>query len=110
LRQPLGDTVANPLDGQGNVGPESLKYNPYPHDAYRFRLERPDPKRRLRGENNTFRSSAASDGAPFSGAWTASVLGGGSIIWGTWSFRALPRVDGFEVARRLRKAKTAWRS
>jgi hypothetical protein len=38
------------------------------------------------------------------------VLGGGSIIWGTWSFRALPRVDGFEVARRLRKAKTAWRS
>src|SRR5258708_3892689 len=90
IAKPLGDTVANPLDDKGNIDEDSLEYNPYPHDEYRFRLERPDPKRRLRGEYNTFRSSAAADAVPFNGAWTASVLGGGSIIWGTWSFRALP--------------------
>ncbi len=90
IAKPLEDPLGNPLDGKGNIDADSRKYNPYPHDEYRFRLERPDPKRRLRGEYNTFRSSAASDAAPFNGAWTASVLGGGSIIWGTWSFRALP--------------------
>src|SRR5712691_10701471 len=91
LAKPLAETLANPLDqDKADIDADSLKYNPYPHDEYRFRLERPDPKRRLRGEYNTFRSSSAVDAAPFGSGWTASVLGGGSIIWGTWSYRALP--------------------
>lgn len=94
LAKPLEQVVANPLDPdpekRDNIDPKSLKYNPYPHDEYRFRLERPDPKRRLRGEYNTFRPSETVDANPFPNAWTASILGGGSIIWGTWSYRALP--------------------
>ena len=65
-------------------------YNPVTHDEFKYRLERPDPKRRLRGDYNTIRQSEATAAAPFDAAWTASVLGGGSIIWGTWAFRALP--------------------
>lgn len=86
---PLEDTLSDPpkRDGGTDCGPG---YNPLPHDEYRFRLERLDPKRRLRGDYNTFRKTPDADSAPFSGAWTASILGGGSIIWGTWSFRALP--------------------
>ncbi len=112
IAKPLVVALANPLDAKGNIDAESLKYNPYPHDEYRFRLERPDPKRRLRGEYNTFRATAAVDAAPFGGAWTASVLGGGSIIWGTWSFRALP-VDfrlrtHFAATGQLDKLEKQW--
>jgi len=119
LAKPLEQTVANPLDSKaqdpekrGDIDPKSLVYNPYPHDEYRFRLERPDPKRRLRGEYNTFRSSETVDANPFPNAWTASVLGGGSIIWGTWSFRALP-IDyqlrtHFKVTGQLDKLEKDW--
>ncbi len=113
LAKPLQETLANPLDDKnGDIEKKSLKYNPYPHDEYRFRLERPDPKRRLRGEYNTFRGSTSVDAAPFDKAWTASVLGGGSIIWGTWSYRALP-IDfrlrtHFEATGQLAKLEKQW--
>ncbi len=81
----LGPDIAEHLDRQ------DLQYNPATHDENRFRLGRPTLHRRPRGDYNTFRSSdPAAAATPFNGAWTASVLGGGSIIWGTWSFRALP--------------------
>ena len=69
--------------------PEKL-YNPSPHDEYRFRIGRPELKRRPRGDYNTFRKTAQEDAKPFGLGWTASMLGGGSVIWGAWSFRALP--------------------
>jgi len=69
---------------------DERRYNPAPHDEYRFRIDRPEVKRRLRGDYNTFRSSNQSDAKPFGLGWTGSMLGGGSVIWGTWSFRALP--------------------
>jgi choline dehydrogenase-like flavoprotein len=81
----LGPDIAEHLDT------ENLQYNPLTHDENRFRLGRPTLHRRPRGDYNTFRSSdPAAKATPFNGAWTASVLGGGSVIWGTWSFRALP--------------------
>src|SRR6266853_2209994 len=81
----LGPDIAEHLDAQ------NLQYNSVTHDENRFRLGRPTLHRRPRGDYNTFRSAdPTAKAAPFSGAWTASVLGGGSIIWGTWSFRALP--------------------
>ena len=110
--QPLEQSLANPLDQSGNLDAASLDYNPLPHDEYRFRLERPDPKRRLRGEYNTFRRSSATEAAPFDKAWTASVLGGGSVIWGTWAFRALP-IDfclrtHFAATKQLDKLEKEW--
>lgn len=67
-------------------------FNASLHDEYRFRLERPDPKRRPRGNYNTFRTKVANEATPLRdmGGWTGSVLGGGSMLWGTWCFRALP--------------------
>ncbi len=79
-----GPDIARHLDEQ------NLQYNPVSHDENRFRLARPVLHRRPRGDYNTFRSDPAKPAAPFANAWTASVLGGGSVIWGTWSFRALP--------------------
>ncbi len=73
-----------PLDYDGR------RFNPLPHDEYRFRIERPELKRRARGDYNTFRTSDQVDAKPFGLGWTASMLGGGSVIWGAWSFRALP--------------------
>lgn len=72
--------------------PEPKGFNASLHDEYRFRLERPDPKRRPRGNYNTFRTAETGVAAPMRdmGGWTGSVLGGGSMLWGTWSFRALP--------------------
>jgi choline dehydrogenase-like flavoprotein len=67
-------------------------FNARVHDEYRFRLRTPDPKRRLRGDYNTFRKTDKTRAEPFGemGGWTSSVLGGGSVTWGTWAFRALP--------------------
>lgn len=78
---------ANARASNGDQG-----FNPRLHDEYRFRLERPDPKRRLRGAYNTFRKDDGVAARPLGGlgGYTASVLGGGSMLWGTWSFRALP--------------------
>ena len=71
-----------------------LPFDPSLHDEELFRLRKPDPKRRLRGDYNTFQAfqkpGAADPAAPFDGGWTGSVLGGGSVLWGTWSFRPLP--------------------
>jgi choline dehydrogenase-like flavoprotein len=64
--------------------------DPSMHDEYRFRLEKPDPKRRLRGDYNTFWDIEKDTVAPFDGGWTGSVVGGGSMLWGTWAFRPLP--------------------
>lgn len=66
-------------------------YNPEPHDEFRFRAARPDLKRRPRGDYNTFREAGKDQKAvPFREGWTGSLYGGGSVIWGAWSFRALP--------------------
>jgi choline dehydrogenase-like flavoprotein len=79
-----GADLAEPLDNS------PLQYNPITHDEYKFRLQRPDAKRRLKGDYNTFRKPNEAEAKPFKEGWTGSVLGGGSVIWGTWSFRALP--------------------
>jgi len=65
-------------------------YNASSHDENRFRIERPEFKRRLRGDYNTFRRRDDHVAEPFYAGWTGSMLGGGSVIWGAWAFRALP--------------------
>jgi choline dehydrogenase-like flavoprotein len=80
----MGTDLARPLDD------DKIEFNPQPHDEHRFRVEKPDPKRRLRGDYNTFRLSEADVAKPFKEGWTGTSLGGGSVIWGGWSFRALP--------------------
>jgi choline dehydrogenase-like flavoprotein len=62
------------------------------HDEYRFRIERPDPKRRPRGDYNTFRTDPRYSAIPLGklGGWTGTALGGGSLLWGAWALRALP--------------------
>ncbi len=65
-------------------------FDPTMHDEFRFRLERPDPKRRLRGDYCTFRPSEKVDARPFSGGYTGTALGGGSMLWGGWAVRPLP--------------------
>ena len=65
-------------------------YNSIVHDEEVFRIRKPDPKRRPRGDYNTFRKREEDSSKPFKNGWTGSSLGGGSVIWGTWSFRALP--------------------
>lgn len=72
-------------------------FNPSTHDEYRFRLERPESKRRPRGDYNTFRLGEGMEAAPFTGGWTGSQVGGGSVLWGGWAMRGLP------VDFRLRK-------
>src|SRR2546425_3705741 len=42
-----------------------LLFNPREHDEYRYRLRRPDPKRRLRGDYNTFRTQGNPTAKPF---------------------------------------------
>ncbi|HEY2921003.1 MAG TPA: GMC family oxidoreductase [Candidatus Binatia bacterium] len=79
-----GTDWGKPLDD------DNEKYNPQSHDEYRFRLERPELKRRPRGDYNTFRLSSDQRAEPFGAGWTGAMLGGGSVIWGAWSFRALP--------------------
>lgn len=90
--QPLEDNqppyVPPPAEDPTDYDPK--RYNPYPHDEYRFRIERPELKRRPRGDYNTFRKSHQDEAKPFGLGWTGSQLGGGSVIWGAWSFRALP--------------------
>jgi choline dehydrogenase-like flavoprotein len=64
-------------------------FNPEMHDEYRFRIERPDPKRRPRGDYNTFRTDARYSAIPLGklGGWTGTALGGGSLLWGAWALR-----------------------
>ena len=78
-------------DFAGKNRDSSKAFDPNMHDEFRFRLQKPDPKRRRRGDYNTFLARDTDPAAkPFNGGWTASVLGGGSVLWGTWAFRALP--------------------
>jgi choline dehydrogenase-like flavoprotein len=65
-------------------------FNRAPHDEYKYRAAKPDPKRRLRGDYNTFRRSPGDVAKPFKNGWTGTLLGGGGAIWGTWAYRALP--------------------
>ena len=65
-------------------------FNSSAHREEYFRLRRPDPKRRLRGDYTTFRRTVDDLSKPFVNGWTGSVLGGGSTIWGTWSYRPIP--------------------
>lgn len=65
-------------------------FNPAAHDEHRYRLGRPSTARRLRGDYNTFRRDVGEVAKPFKNGWTGTGLGGGSLIWGTWAFRALP--------------------
>jgi choline dehydrogenase-like flavoprotein len=73
-----------------NIDAGHVEYNPEPHDEYRFRIARPEVKRHLRGDYNTYRRTSNEASAPIGGGWTATMLGGGSVIWGAWGFRALP--------------------
>jgi choline dehydrogenase-like flavoprotein len=82
----FGAMLEQPAPRKGD--PEG--FNSIVHDEAYFRLRKPDPKRRLRGEYNTFRTHEGERAKPFRNGWTASILGGGSVVWGTWSFRALP--------------------
>lgn len=69
----------------------SQDFDPNVHDEFFYRLRKPDPKRRLRGDYNTFlERDKDTTSKPFPNGWTASIVGGGSVLWGTWAFRALP--------------------
>jgi choline dehydrogenase-like flavoprotein len=97
-------------DWSGPLIAEQEKYSTASHDEYRFRIERPELKRRLRGDYNTFRESESDLAKPFSNGWTGSQLGGGTVLWGGWGFRALP-IDyvlktPFRRDRTIRKAET----
>lgn len=73
------------------------------HSEYDFRLRQPDIKRRAYGDYNSFRRNDLARAKPSKAGWTASMLGGGSTIWGAWSLRALP-VD-FELENVFAAAK-----
>src|SRR5262249_23126008 len=67
------------------------EFDPKIHNEFFYRLKKPDPKRRRRGDYNTFLERGKdSNSRPFQNGWTASILGGGSVLWGAWAFRALP--------------------
>jgi choline dehydrogenase-like flavoprotein len=85
------------------AGPPKGNFDPKVHSEYDFRLRQPDIKRRAYGDYNTFRRNEISSAKPSRAGWTASLLGGGSTIWGAWSLRALP-VD-FELERAFAAAK-----
>lgn len=71
---------------------QARAFNAMQHDEYQFRVHRPDPKRRPRGDYNTFRRSVAESAKPMPdmGGWTGTALGGGSLLWGAWAVRPLP--------------------
>ncbi len=89
----LAEQYQKPRDGRpAPAGGDPEGFNSVMHDEYYFRVKRPDPKRRLRGDYNTFRVGGVetAKALPFANGWTGSVLGGGSVIWGTWAYRGLP--------------------
>ena len=92
--------AADGLKGRASDPPG---FDSAPHDEYYFRMKRPDPKRRPRGDYNTYRAGDDRRARPFKEGWTGSVLGGGSVLWGTWSYRALP-VD-FRLKTHFAKTK-----
>ncbi len=82
------DITAEYMARKGGADPDG--FNSAFHSEHDFRIRKPDPKRRLRGDYNTFRRTGNEAARPFANGWTASTLGGGSTIWGTWSYRPLP--------------------
>lgn len=77
-------------------------FNSRRHDEFRYRVHRPDPKRRPRGDYNTFRQTASEEAKPLAdmGGWTGTALGGGSLLWGAWAVRPLP--CDFQLATAMR--------
>ncbi len=75
-----------------NHRPNAEKFNESVHDEYRLHGERPTPWERMRGEYNTFRETASEVALPLPGmgGQTAAMLGGGSVMWGAWAYRATP--------------------
>ncbi len=85
-----GTDWAAPLQEEPQRDDDPECFNRLPHDEYRFRLDRPEWKRHPRGDYNTYREKPTDQARPFAAGWTGTMLGGGSVIWGAWSFRALP--------------------
>jgi choline dehydrogenase-like flavoprotein len=79
-------------DLHNSIRTKTTSFDSSTHDEYRFRLEKPDPKRRPRGDYVTFRQTLDETAKPLGklGGWTGSVVGGGSLLWGAWALRPLP--------------------
>lgn len=60
------------------------------HNEIKYRLFDPGTHRRPAGDYQTFRKENSNFATPTTSGWSASVLGGGSAIWGGVSLRALP--------------------
>jgi choline dehydrogenase-like flavoprotein len=85
-----GPDITKEFDVMPGHPQDPAGFNSSAHREEYFRLRRPDPKRRLRGDYTTFRRTDVETAKPFVNGWTGSVLGGGSTIWGTWSYRPMP--------------------
>jgi choline dehydrogenase-like flavoprotein len=85
-----GSDWAEPLQDEPQRPDDLPGFNRVSHDEFRYRLDRPEVKRHPRGDYNTFREKPTDHARPFGLGWTGTMLGGGSVIWGVWSFRALP--------------------
>lgn len=85
-----GPDITKELEAAPGHSQDPPGFNSSAHREEYFRLRRPDPKRRLRGDYSTFRRTIDEPSKPFVNGWTGSVLGGGSTIWGTWSYRPMP--------------------
>ena len=88
-----------------SAGEQPKDYNSRLHDEYRFQRESPHVWKRPRSDYNTWRPNDSKVARPLSGmgGMTASVLGGGSVFWGAWAFRAAP-ID-FRLATHFKKNK-----
>jgi choline dehydrogenase-like flavoprotein len=84
-----GSDIKRDLLGKPNP---KRPFNPIAHDEYQYRSGRPSTARRPRGDYNTFRRADDEHAVakPFKNGWTGTAFGGGSLIWGTWAYRALP--------------------
>src|SRR5438477_11451881 len=85
-----GSDWAAPLQEEPQRDNDPECFNRVPHDEFHYRLDRPEWKRHPRGDYNTYREKPTDQARPFAAGWTGTMLGGGSVIWGVWSFRALP--------------------
>lgn len=85
-----GSDWAAPLKEEPQREDDPECFNRVSHDEFHYRLDRPEWKRHPRGDYNTYREKPTDQARPFAAGWTGTMLGGGSVIWGVWSFRALP--------------------
>lgn len=99
-----GPNRATHLQGAQGLGPATA-FDSAKHDEFGWFITKPDPVRQRRGSYNTFKDLAGGgEAVPFPNGWTASVVGGGSGVWGTWTYRALPidfRLEKHFRAQRL---------